>query len=174
MPAGATYEPIATQTLGSNTTTVTFSSISQSYTDLILVMNVGEATAYSNGIRFRVGNGSVDTGSNYSNIYLIGNGSTATSQNQTSLSYFDTAWNGAPGSSIGTYNQITHFQSYSDTTSYKTILTRPNTPASSTEANVGLWRSTSAINVIDIYTSGGSGNQLITGSIFTLYGIKAA
>ena len=35
--SAATYEPIATTTLGSAASTITFSSISGSYTDLILV-----------------------------------------------------------------------------------------------------------------------------------------
>jgi hypothetical protein len=35
-----TYEPIATTTLGSATSTVTFSSISGSYTDLVAVFEV--------------------------------------------------------------------------------------------------------------------------------------
>ena len=37
MAAGATYEPISTTTLGSNTNTVSFTSISSAYTDLIFV-----------------------------------------------------------------------------------------------------------------------------------------
>ena len=37
MAAGATYEPIATNTLGSAAASVTFSGISGSYTDLILI-----------------------------------------------------------------------------------------------------------------------------------------
>ena len=39
MAAGNTYVALATQTLGSATATVTFSSISGAYTDLVLVYN---------------------------------------------------------------------------------------------------------------------------------------
>jgi len=41
----STYTPIATQTLSSAVTSVTFSSIPQTYTDLILVMNVTNSSA---------------------------------------------------------------------------------------------------------------------------------
>ena len=54
-----TYEPIATTTLGSAAASVTFSSISGSYTDLVLIV-VPKATT-GDYIRCRVGNGSVDT-----------------------------------------------------------------------------------------------------------------
>jgi len=37
MAAGKTYEPIATTTLSSSAATITFSSISGSYTDLVFV-----------------------------------------------------------------------------------------------------------------------------------------
>jgi hypothetical protein len=73
-----TYEPIATNTLGSATATVTFSTISGSYTDLILVISAftgDDLAAYT--IRL---NG--DTGSNYSVTSLEGQGTSAVSQQQ--------------------------------------------------------------------------------------------
>jgi hypothetical protein len=75
-----TYEPIATTTLGSAAATVTFSSISGAYTDLIVVANLAQS-AGSNSLRFRL-NG--DTGSNYSATILRGYGSTANSVIDTS------------------------------------------------------------------------------------------
>jgi len=47
-----TYEPIATTTLGSNQTTITFSSIPSTYTDLVIVSNMGTTTASYPFIRF--------------------------------------------------------------------------------------------------------------------------
>jgi hypothetical protein len=59
-----TYEPIATATLGTATASVTFSTISGSYTDLVLVIQrrYGYSNKwYATSIRFNS-----DTGSNYS------------------------------------------------------------------------------------------------------------
>ena len=50
MAAGRTYEPIATTTLGSNATSVTFSNISGSYTDLVLACHWKANTALQSTI----------------------------------------------------------------------------------------------------------------------------
>jgi len=87
MAAGATYEPIATTTVSnSSTSTVTFSSISGTYTDLIIIGNLGSET--TNAFPYLQFNG--DTGSNYSYTQLYGNGNgssaaTARSSNNTKL-----------------------------------------------------------------------------------------
>jgi len=61
-----TYEPIATTTLSSAQSSVTFSSISGSYTDLVLVFSDVKLSSGDSAIDIQVGNGSVDTSSNYS------------------------------------------------------------------------------------------------------------
>jgi hypothetical protein len=168
----STYEPIATYTAPSAQSSYTFTTVSTDYTDLILVFNGN--LAVSDYVLLRVGNGSIDTGSNYSATRLIGNGSTATSGRSSSAAYiqFSDVMN------TGGDNAIMHFQNYANTTTYKTVLSRTNTPITSggetgtTSASVGLWRSTSAINTIQIYTY--AGQNFTTGSTFTLYGIKAA
>ena len=76
MAAGNTYTPIATNTLSSATASVTFSSISGVYTDLVLVITPTIPTgAYD--ILMRVGNGTVDSGTNYSVTRVSGTGSAA-------------------------------------------------------------------------------------------------
>ena len=79
MASAQTYTPIATTTLASNTASYTFSSIPQTYTDLIL--EATGATDYTAGTSWpfyiQVGNGLVDIGSNYSDTMLYGNGSSA-------------------------------------------------------------------------------------------------
>jgi hypothetical protein len=60
-----TYEPIATATLGSATATISFTSIPSIYTDLAISV-YANATA-SNHLYARWGNGSYDSGTNYSN-----------------------------------------------------------------------------------------------------------
>jgi hypothetical protein len=162
MPAGNTYEAIATQTLGSAAASVTFSSISGSYTDLIIICNMSNTVG---GIDFTLRfNG--DTGTNYSKTQLYGTGSAAGSNNQSGATFFGGV--GIIGTTIGT--SIVHLNNYSNTTTNKTILVRSNSD-SFVMANVGLWRNTSAINQIEIGTLT---NNISTGSTFSLYGVLNA
>jgi hypothetical protein len=162
----STYEPIATYTIPSDTTSYTFTSISQAYTDLFLVGAF--ATDNPSSINLNVGNGSVDTGSNFSWTYLLGNGSSASSSRG---SNDNRIFCGSTNSSNGQCNLEFSFQNYSNTTTYKTTIQRFNDTTSGTYATVGLWRNTAAINQIRILANG---NNLKAGSTFTLYGIKAA
>ena len=156
----STYEKIATQTLGSATSTVTFSSIPATYTDIVVVCGVlGNS---STNLKFRCNN---DSGSNYSGTYLFGNGSSAGSgrvTNQTSaLAY-------ASGIVQGSF--ILHFMNYANTTTNKTVISRGDDASNQTNAWVSLYRSTSALNRIDLL---GDAANFSIGSTFTLYGIKA-
>jgi hypothetical protein len=166
MAAGSTYTPIATTTLGSTTTSYTFTSIPSTYTDLILIIT-GNANAGTNPvIQFNS-----DTGSNYSTTYLTGNGSAASSSRQTSATSILPDYNGYMTSTSNAII-ISQIMNYSNTTTYKTVLNRGNAAATGTDATVGLWRNTSAINSITILT--GSSNTFSVGNTFTLYGIAAA
>jgi hypothetical protein len=160
----ATYEPIATTTLGSSAASYTFTSIPQTYTDLMLIITYQDTRAVdgTNGF-LTVGNGSIDTGTNYSYTTLRGNGTTASSTRGTSDNYIYLL---GSGSIITT--DIVQFLNYSNTTTFKTMLARDN--SYSARATVGLWRSTSAINQVRF--SGETG--LTAGSTLTLYGILKA
>jgi len=167
MAAGATYEPIATTTLGSATGTVSFTSISSAYTDIIAVINA--STVSSNyGLWYRVNN---DSGTNYSQTYLTGNGTTAASSRELNSAQ------GIASSDISTTRgtTIVHFMNYSNTTTYKTQLGRTNDTSLTVGTTVSLWRSTAAINRID-FAVGASfpSGQFASGSTFTLYGIASA
>jgi hypothetical protein len=167
MPAGNTYEAIASTTLGSTTQTVTFSSIPSTYTDLILIMSPANSAGSTVRMQF---NG--DTNTNYSDTYLKGNGTTAASlrnSNQAQLTLGDDA---DPTGTLGESVWVVQIMNYSNTTTYKTVLTRANVASADVEAVVGMWRSTSAINQIDV-KQGGSVTFSV-GSTFSLYGIKAA
>lgn len=171
MPTG-TYEKVATYTVPSAAASYTFTSISQAYTDLVLVF-AGTMTS-ADYVQFQVGNGSVDTGSNYSNTALKGNGTSASSNRASNSSNIFTA----EPMNTNQNNLIVNFQNYSNTTTYKTTIMRSNTPLTdggatgTVSSTVGLWRSTSAINTIKMYTF--AGQTFATGCTFTLYGIKAA
>lgn len=168
MPAGNTYEAIATNTIsGSSTNSVTFSSIPSTYTDLVIVFQGTKISAGGQSLIYQL-NG--DTGSNYSFTYLGGNGSTASSGRVSNSTY---AALGAWVSNLSTTGEadFLYLMNYSNTTTYKTGLAR-SSGSSAVEANVALWRSTAAINSVTL--SIGSPAAFTAGSTFSLYGIKAA
>lgn len=170
----ATYEKIATTTLGSATASVTFSSISGSYTDLVLVAVARTDRAEYDDIMGMQFNS--DTTTNYSTTIVNGNGTTATSSRQTSVAYI-TSRVGAASATAGVWTPVIfNIQNYSNATTNKTALCRFNEPVSGgtdygVGATVGLWRSTAAITSILLKPI--VGTNLISGSTFTLYGIKA-
>ena len=164
-----TYEPIATTTLGSDITSVTFSSIPATYTDLVLICTEIQSdvagSSFNDG-RFRF-NG--DTGSNYSQTRLRGDGSSATSARDSNEDILYTGMI-AQASSPKTM-MILQIMNYSNTTTYKTVLCRAGAAGLATQAHVGLWRSTAAINeVAAVYPS----QVYKAGCTFTLYGIASA
>jgi hypothetical protein len=166
MAAGSTYTPIATATANGSSNFVTFSSISGSYTDLVIVFNGNSTTAGSSANSLRVSvNG--DTGTNYSYTYLAGAGTSAASGRASSQTYWD-AIDIAQASSTGMANL--YFMNYSNSTTFKTMISRSSVASVETLTAVNLWRSTSAITSIKL-----DANRTITsGSTFTLYGIAAA
>ena len=163
MAAGSTYTPIATTTLGSATNTVTFSSIASTYTDLVLIV-VGAASSSTTGVNLQF---NADTGSNYSRTVLYGTGSAVGANSGSNAVQIGTG-TFSTSQSVARIN----IMNYANSTTYKTVLAR--TDAASTEllATVGLWRSTSAINQVKVFSD--SGINFISGSTFTLYGITAA
>jgi hypothetical protein len=166
MPAGSTYSTIATTTLGSAASSYTFSSISGSYTDLVIVAQI-KGTSASNYLNVRF-NG--DTGSNYSRTTLSGNGSTVTSERRTNATAINTDYNETVEANFN-YISILQVMNYSNSTTYKTMLNRANNAATGVGTTVGLWRSTSAITSVSLVANN---NTFDTGTTFTLYGITAA
>jgi hypothetical protein len=155
-----TYDSITTTTLTSAVSSVTFSSISGSYTDLIIVHRGTNSSAAGIQVEFN----SDTTAGNYSFTYFYGDGSTAASGRYTSAKSVGSAYTTET-------NNIFHFINYSNSTTYKTTLSRSNNAANITQGLISLWRSTAAITSIKLFV--GAGN-FDSGSTFTLYGVKAA
>lgn len=159
-----TYTALATQTLGSASSSVTFSSIPSGYTDLVLVMSAKITSGGATNDRLQF-NG--DTGTNYSTTVLYGTGSSAGSyrlSNNSSILIDDVT------STNFNVNEI-NIQNYSNTTTYKTVVLRSSPSDSSVQANVGLWRSTAAITSLTILAGA---STFVAGSTFNLYGIANA
>jgi len=165
MPAGSTYTPIATTTANGSTTSVTFSSIAGTYTDIVVVCSVQNAAGGDNGLRMQF-NG--DTANNYSTTYIYGDGSSAASGRQTNTSGAQFGRSASANTTIS----IGQVQNYANSTTYKTVLGRGNNSAALVWGAVSLWRSTSAITEIKIYNE--TSATIASGSTFTLYGIASA
>lgn len=161
-----TYRPIATNTLSSSANTVTFSSIPSIYKDLILVSSVNPT---SGGNAFKMYFNSDNAGTTYSVTYMSTNGTSSAisgkNQNEPNCRFFDN-----PNPTANTI-LITHIMNYSSTSIFKTVLSKNGAAGSSVEANVNLWRSTAAISSLTVFFDT-SANAMLSGSIFTLYGIE--
>ena len=161
----ATYEPIATTTLGSAAATITFSSIPATYTDLRLVLVGSLSTAGTVAIRFNS-----DSASNYSNTWLFGYGATANSTRYSNTTLIRAAYLNSSNPSMLTADIF----SYAGSTN-KTMLSMcsdDRNGSGSVDVRVSLWRNTSAISSITITEL--DGYSYAIGTTATLYGILKA
>lgn len=157
-----TYQIISTTTLSSSTTSFTLDNIPSTYTDLVLIIDGSPITGGSAmDSNWRV-NG--DTGSNYSDTRLQGNFS-----DRSGSASFSRC--GQPWSTNRWYTHL-HFFDYANTNINKVSLSRSGTYDGSLELYAGLWRSTAAITSITLIS--GQSRNYTSGTIATLYGIKAA
>ena len=159
-----TYTLIASNTLASVTTEITFSSIPSTYTDLVVVVNYKA----NNGAKYLTMRLNGDTGTNYSRTEIFATDTAITNQRLANENYAYINSVNAPTGTWATF--ILNLNDYSNTTTYKTILTRANS-STNVGMNTNLWRSTAAINTIFL-TALGSGYDI--GSTFRIYGIEAA
>jgi hypothetical protein len=166
MAAGATYEPIASTTLSSAASSITFSSISSAYTDLRLVF-VGTGTASSNcQVNFNS-----DTTSTYSQTALYGTGAAAGSSRNSDTAFYLTYYTNL-STTIPTLRTMDIF-SYAGSTK-KTCLTTENSDlngSGSVVRTAGLWPVTSAITSIVLSNPS---STFAVGTTATLYGILKA
>lgn len=159
------WTPLANTTLASATTSVTFSSISQSFRDLVLVIEgnpSNTASGYSLAVRF---NGSA-TG--YAYLSLSGNGSA-----NSSVSYSnETSAYPAHQAVSGRFNSIVNILDYTATDKNKTMLSRYNQDGSVVSATMNRWNSTAAITSLAV-TLQNSSATFAAGTTFSLYGVSA-
>jgi hypothetical protein len=157
-----TYVALQTQTLTSAASSVTFSSINQGYTDLIIVANIKTSVNTNIWMQF---NG--DTTTTYSRTVLAGNGTSAVSARNSNIAKIYLDYYGY--SNTGFENsKVVQIMNYSNSTTYKTALIRSNNASIGTDAIVGMWRNTAAITSIVLDADG---VNFSIGSTFTLYGI---
>lgn len=155
---------MANITLGSSAASVTFSSISQAYRDLVLVIQATTSSSDNSIIRFNS-----DSGANYNLVTMYGNGSTTSSQNASNQTSGYMAWHGATSSTTASMD-IINIMDYSATDKHKSFLVRDDQPANGTQALAQRWASTSAITTILVKPNSATWSA---GSTFALYGVAA-
>jgi hypothetical protein len=156
-----TYDLIASTTVASISTSVTFSSLPASgYRDLIVIVaGTGDGDSF---IRPRF-NG--DSGNNYNRVQMRGTGSAAFSETQTNQT--DMIWGKLESNNGLVIGQIFD---YATTDKHKTVLTRGNATGERVEAWANRWASTSAITSIEIR---GTGTGIAVGTVISIYGIAS-
>ena len=162
-----TYDAIQTYTLGAPASSIDFTSIAASWTDLRLILST---TTGGTGALFKLNN--VSTGGLYSTTAMKGDGTTASSATTANM---NVTYIGGYSISLGTSPKFTlttiDLFSYANTSTYKTILqtlSADQSGSGGTARSVSMYRSTSAINQITLYSA-----TFGVGTIATLYGIAA-
>lgn len=165
MPAGATFEPIATTTVASATNQVSFTSIPSTYTDLLIVALCSYNGAGSGDLNIQFNS---DTANNYSATRLLNVGTTASSATQPNRANVLSGEAGVARTAL----EI-HILSYASSV-FKNVIISGICPSTGTNGcwTTGSWRSTSAVTSVQIRAE--STPQWAVGSTFTLYGITGA
>lgn len=153
------YIALATTTLGSATSSVTFSSIPNTYKDLVLAL---DATV-NDFVNVLVSlNG--DTSNVYTRVQMTGSGSGSGSASQGTHPGLYMVF-GAPSERV--YAQL-QLMDYSSTNKHKTALSRGHTFGSELAARALRWPSTAAVNSVTVTAQTGT---FLTGSRLSLFGV---
>lgn len=167
-----TYEAIAKSIATGSSTTVTFSSIPSTYTDLLISYSARNA----NDTIYMFFNGQTAPQTTYSNTRVYGNGATATSARDTSTNGFVRYGINYTSATANTFcNTEIYIPNYAGssnkcfTISTVTEDNLASTGYANVNAQASLWSNTAAITSISFI---GIGGNLVAGSSFYLYGIK--
>jgi hypothetical protein len=184
----SSYASIATVTVGAGgASSIDFTGIPSTYKHLQVrgIHRITNASFYTGDCFMRVGNGSIDSGSNYANHQLYGDGtsaSTAGASSRTSVLGYG-AYNSV--GSLGYANTfaatIVDVLDYQNSNKYKTMrfLAGREMNSNNTDGRMflesGLWMNTAAITNLSFYALDGAGSASTFAqySSFALYGIKA-
>ena len=161
------YTALATLTLSSTASSVTFGSIPAGYRDLYLIVG-NMSTSAANTIFARL---NADTGSNYSYVIAGTNGAggsySITSATQTGI-FFGGAVVGTNTSGVS--QSILQLMDYSATDKHTTGLSRYSNPAGELDMAATRWANTAAVtSVTCVVLPSGSYN---VGTTFSLFGVN--
>jgi len=169
------FVSISTTTVGAGgASEINFTNIPQVYKHL-QIRGIGRSTAAQSlaGLRMRVGNGSIDTASNYSEHSLSGNGSSASAGGQGPRDMLFAGILTAANDTASVFGAVVvDILDYQNTNKFKTtrsLAGEDRNGNGNVEFHSGNWRSTSVIDVIRFFPSAGNFAQY---SQFALYGIE--
>lgn len=181
----SSYESIATVTAAGGESTLSFSSIGSTYKHLQIrgIHRVSGAHLVGD-VFMRVGAGSIDSGSNYSNHALQGDGTSAAAAGGGSRSsvmgfnFYNSVGASATSGIFATC--VIDLLDYENTNKYKTMRFFEGREMNSNDTDgrvyfeSGLWQSTSAISDIQFscLDAVGAPATFIAGSSFALYGVR--
>lgn len=170
-----TYTLISSNVLASSQSSVTFSSIPSTYTDLMLTCSVrSERAATFSSLRayFNGSNTAIA-----STTRLTGDGASASTSRDSNIS--EGIFGGFTNAATSTSNTFSSHEFYIPnylSTSSKPIAAfsaqENNTSTAYMQLNANLWRNTSAISSITIQDYASGVQNIVSGSSFYLYGIK--
>jgi hypothetical protein len=157
--ATPTYTLIDSTVLGSSASSVTFSSITQDYRDLVFVIEPSN-TASGGSIANTFNSDTTDA--NYYYVRMKGDGSSTSSNNSNSRFIGFTGYSGSKA--------LVEFTilDYSATDKHKSYLSRYSIGTAEVAAVAGRWANTSAITQVTF-----EGTTFNSGSTFYLYGIAS-
>ena len=176
----ATFTVIDHTELSGTTVAWSESGIPSSYDHLLLEASIrGTQAAYYNNLWIRVGDGSLDTGANYSSTWIHASTATPVSgytDGQTKWAY---QYISSASTTTGAFGTLQIWiPNYANTTGYKQAFIQTATANNSTTSSqwylasvAGLWNSQSAITDIEVSEPNAGMAQY---SSFTLYGVTGA
>ena len=171
--AAGSYDLLVTDILTSSSSSITFASLGTYAADYqhLQIRMVGRTNRASTSDYIKVQlNG--DTGSNYAYHYLYGTSSVSSYADTSNSEMVFNRFSGASASSNIFGSIVLDLLDAFETTKYKTLRSLGGEAAVSINLNSGLWMNTNSITSVKIEP--GSGSSLITGSRFSLYGLKAS
>jgi hypothetical protein len=171
-----TYDPIATITTNSSQASISFTSITSGFTDLILTIEAN-LSASGSSIYGYLNNDSSTSTTSYATFALGLAHSTSSTPGQfvspastNSNGYGVGAWQGFSTERV--FGRV-YFPQYSNTFSYKQIYSYFGDIGYNLDIVSSLWRSTSAISTIEMHINNPS-TTFNSGAKATLWGIKRA
>jgi hypothetical protein len=160
-----TNTPLQSIKLNSSAASVTFTNIDQTYTDLYLVISCLASSTTTNYVNLQF-NG--DTGANYSSTVMAGTGSSPISSRWSNRNNLTIDYYATPSNTEWGMRRVDIFQ-YSNSTVYKTIMSRADRGGGGVDAHTGTWRNFLPITSITINLDS---DTFAAGSTFSLYGIS--